>query len=689
MIAFLCLFAAAQATALLGKATAVNEALNEKNRPVTKVINLLKDMQAQLEKEADEDEETYQKVACWCETNDKEKTAAIADAEAHITDLTSTIEELTATSAKLNTEIKNLEAEIAKNQEALDKATAMRQKELAEFNEEEKDMLQSIGALKSAVIVLSKHHEFLQVPEQQMINIAAMLQWQFHKHASLLKGMLTPKEHKMIAAFVQSPGDYFDAEPTFKQSYAPQSGQIFGILKQMKETFETNLSASQKEEMQAQAAYEDLKAAKEAEIKAGTELKDTKTQELADTDEKLAQSKQDLEDTRNSLSADQKFLMNLKETCQMTDQEWEERQKSRAEEIKAVSEALAILSSDDAHDTFTKTFNFVQTKSEVSKDRKNRDEASALLFKAAKANGNPRLAALAARVRLDAFTKVKAAIDDMIAALLKEKADEIKHKDFCTEGLNTNERESELKARDIAELEAEISDLTTTIDELTKSIATLESEIAEMQTQLKRAGEDREMENKDFQGTVADQRETKALLKKAYDVLAAVFKKFIQMEAKSSKQEPAGPPPPPGFKEYKQSSGSGGVMGMLEQIMRDTETLEAEAIKAESDAQKAYETYVKDTNKSIEEKTRDITNKTEEKASKEADKIAAEEAKETAMNEQQQLMNENADLHKSCDFTLKNFEIRQTARDQEVEALRQAKAILSGAKFSMFLQKRA
>merc|ERR1719174_3001296 len=107
-----------------------------------------------------------------------------------------------------------------------------------------------------------------------------------------------------------------------------------------------------------------------------------------------------------------------------------------------------------------------------------------------------------------------------------------------------------------------------TIDELTKSIATLEAEIAEMQTQLKRAGEDREMENKDFQTTVADQRETKALLKKAYDVLAAVFKKFLQVDAKSSKQ---GQPPPPGFKEYKQSSGSGGVMGMLEQIMRDTE----------------------------------------------------------------------------------------------------------------------
>jgi chromosome segregation ATPase len=679
MIAVLCLFVAAEATALRLKATSDNAVFNaeEKNRPVTKVVNLIKDMLAQLEKEAEEDEETYQKVACWCETNDKEKTAAIEEAEARITDLTSSIEEMTATSAKLNTEIKNLEMEIAKNQEALDKATAMRQKELAEFNEEEKDMLQSIGALKSAVIVLSKHHEFIQVPSDQLLNIASMIQWQFHKHRDLVESVLTPKQHKTMTAFVQAPSDYFDAEPTFKQSYAPQSGAIFGILKQMKETFETNLSTSQKEEMQAQAAYEDLKAAKEAEIKAGIELKDKKTQELADTDEKLAQAKQDLEDTRNSLSADQKFLMNLKETCQMTDQEWEERQKSRAEEIKGCSEALAILTSDDAHDTFTSTFNFVQ-KSTVSRAQVVRDHASKILFDAAKKYANPRLATLATRVRLDAFTKVKAAIDDMIAALLKEKADEIKHKDFCTDGINTNERETELKQRDIDELTAKIEDLTVQIDGLTKSIATLEAEIAEMQTQLKRAGEDREMENNDFQTTVQDQRATKALLNKALDVLKAVYaKKFLQV---SAKQEPAGPPPPPGFKKYEKSSGAGGVLGMLEQIIRDTETLEAEAIKGETDAQKAYESYVKDTNKSIEEKTRDITNKTGEKSVAEADKVATEEAKETAMSEAQQLSNENADLHKSCDFTLKNFDIRQEARDQEVEALRQVKAILSGAK---------
>merc|ERR1719281_2105784 len=547
-------------------------------------------------------------------------------------------------------------------------------------------MLQSIGALKSAVAVLSKHHEsFAQVPEASLLDIASTVSFQFRKHAALLKGVVTPSQKKAMAAFMQAPGDYFDAEPTFKQSYAPQSGKIFGILKQMKETFESNLSASQKEEMQNQAAYEDLKAAKEAEIKAGEDQKDTKTQELADTDQTLAQTKQDLEDTRNSLSADQKFLMNLKETCAMTDSEWEERQKARQEEIQACSEALAILTSDDAHDTFTKTFNFLQVK-KTKTGANRRAGAAKVLREAARATHNPQLAALAAHVRLDAFTKVKAAIDDMIAALLKEKEDEIKHKDFCTGGLNVNARAQELKARDIDDLEAEISTLTSTIDELTKSIATLEAEIAEMQTQLKRAGEDRELENKDFQATVADQRETQKLLNSALNVLKAVYaKKFLLQVQTDKKQEPAGPPPPPGFGTYKKQS-SGGVMGMLEQIIADTKTLEAEAIKAESDAQKAYEAFVKDTNASVEEKTRDITNKSDEKAKAEQEKTSAEEAKEAAMNEQQMNKNEEADLHKSCDFTLKNFDIRQAARDQEVEALRQAKAILSGAKFADFLQ---
>ena len=102
----------------------------------------------------------------------------------------------------------------------------------------------------------------------------------------------------------------------------------------------------------------------------------------------------------------------------------------------------------------------MQVSSKSKKQQATRDSAAKVLFQAAKTLHSPRLSALASRVRLDAFTKVKAAIDEMIEALLKEKKDEIKHKDFCTDGLNQNERETELKQRDIEDLEAEIADLT-------------------------------------------------------------------------------------------------------------------------------------------------------------------------------------------------------------------------------------
>merc|ERR1712151_595137 len=224
---------------------------------------------------------------------------------------------------------------------------------------EEKDLLESISALKSAVTVLSKHQggAFLQLPQSHILGVATTIQHEMQKHAAMLKGIISPSQKRTIAAFIQAPQDYFDAKPTFKQSYAPQSGEIFGILTQMLETFEANLSQSQKEEQENQKAYEDLKAAKEAEIAAGQEQIEKKTAELADTDEKNAQAKEDIEDTKKSLSADEEFLMMLKEKCAMTDKEWEERQKTRSQEIQAVSKALAFLSSDDAHDLFTKVFN--------------------------------------------------------------------------------------------------------------------------------------------------------------------------------------------------------------------------------------------------------------------------------------------------------------------------------------------
>merc|ERR1719353_2878318 len=328
-----------------------------------------------------------------------------------------------------------------------------------------------------------------------MMGVKATLKHQVEKHSNLL----THRERRLVTAFIQE-----------DDSYAPQSGEIFGILNQMKESFEENLAETQKDEAANVKAYEQLKAAKEDEIVAGQEQSETKTQELADTDEKLAQSKEDLDDTRASLTEDEAFLMMLKEKCAGTDAEWEERQKTRQLEMEACSKALAVLSSDDAHDLFTKTFNpaFVQT----SMTSERRSKAAAVLSRAADKMNSPRLAAIAMRVRLDAFEKVKKAIDDMVSQLLKEKEDEIKHKDFCVEEFNTNQLQTEKK-----------EDLEMTIKQLTEAIDQLKAEIAEMQVQLKRAGEDREKENKEFQITVADQRATQKLLTAALNILKGFY----------------------------------------------------------------------------------------------------------------------------------------------------------------------
>jgi len=638
-----------------------------KNRPVTKVITLLKDMSKQLEAEVEQDQEVYDKMACWCTTNDKEKTNSIAEAEQRIADLTAAIEEGTAKSSALTTEIANLDKEVAANQAALDKATALRQKQLAEFNAEEKDLLQSIGALKSAITVLKKHNSFVQADmtsemSTALPNIAMMMKHQFHKYGDRLAEVITPSQKKIAEEFMQAPG------------YANQSGEIFGILGNMKDTFEADLSSSQKEEASNQAAYESLKEAKENEIAAGQEQIDKKTDELAATDEKLAQDKVDREDTTATMNADEAFLADLKEKCQQTDAEYEARQKTRTEEIAAVSQALKFLSSDDAHDLFTRTFNFVQ----VSKADNRRMEASALLKKASESLKDPKLSTLAQSVQLDAFTKVKKAIDDMVTALLQEKADEIKHKDFCTSSLNENDSNTSTQKRNLSDLQAKIGELDAKIKSLTSAIEGLQSEIAEMEVQLKRAGENREKENLDFQKTVEDQRATQALLTKTMEVLKGFYQKGSKGVALAQAGQPAGPPPPAGFKSYENNSAGGGVIGMLTQIINDAKAMEAEAVHDEEDAQANYESFVKETNSSITAKNEDIANKSESRATAEGDKAQAETEADNTETELQQLSNEAADLHKACDFTLKNFDIRQEAREQEVEALRTAKSILSG-----------
>merc|ERR1719160_2418951 len=221
----------------------------------------------------------------------------------------------------------------------------------------------------------------------------------------------------------------------------------------------------------------------------------------------------------------------------------------------------------------------------------------------------------------------------MIVDLVAEQKAEVKHKDFCVEEFNSNQLETERKELKKEDLEGKIDDLTMTIKTLGEAIAKLSQEIAEAKIQMKRAGEDREFANKDFQAVVADQRATQKLLGKALAVLESFYGK--QDAAFVQAKQPAGPPPPPGFKPYKKQNG--GVLGAIQGIIDDAKAMEAEAIKSEEDSQAGYENFVKETNASIDAKMKDKVNKSEEKSKAEAGKVDAERQLESTEAELEQL----------------------------------------------------
>merc|ERR1719375_713397 len=138
-------------------------------------------------------------------------------------------------------------------------------------------------------------------------------------------------------------------------SNAPASGEIVGILKQMKDTMEKDLEEFTAQEDSAQQDFEGLKAAKEKEIATLTQAIEEKTKRTGEVAVEIVELKEDLEDTQEDLAKDQKFLADLEKNCVIKKKEWEEIKKMRSEELLAISDTIKILNDDDALELFKKT----------------------------------------------------------------------------------------------------------------------------------------------------------------------------------------------------------------------------------------------------------------------------------------------------------------------------------------------
>jgi len=301
-------------------------------------------------------------------------------------------------------------------------------------------------------------------------------------------------------------------------------------------------------------------------------------------------------------------------------------------------------------------------------------------------SGSPQIALLAASAQLDAFTKVKALIDKMVAELATQQKDEVAKRDWCIDELNSNKRATTAAYDKKDSLQQQMADLTKKIEQLTKDIDSSKAAVAEMMNQMKRASETREAENADFQTTVSDHRIMSMILTKALDRMKQVYALLQQQKPGAPHTQTSATHTDPGNGPAKfannaaKNAGGGKVVAMLEEVLADTRKTEDQSMASEADSQSAYENFMKDSNKSIKQTTQSISDMTGARASAKEELSMAKTDFGQTMTELEGLDQTSADLHKSCDYTMKNFDARQKARADEMDALNEAKNILSGAK---------
>jgi len=686
--------------------------------PIAKVVTLITEMKATAEKEGKADQDSYDKYSCWSLTNEKQKRAAIKANTENVQTQESFVEEAAGTSAQLSTEIKGLASDIGEDTEALDAANEQREKENQEFQAEEADMKETIDLLGQAVTKLQavqllqkqgqhvskqvegeallqvrqvakrvrRHPKFNNMMQKDLFDVLGSLEQVARKEATrqgstleagaLLGEVFLPKKDGSIL-FQNLLNE--DAKPNNlkggaagAKSYNSRSGAIFGILGEMKDEFQRDLSNAQKADFTALVNFQNLNAAKSSEIAAATTQKEMKEGQLADLQSKVAESKESIDASNDALDSDNKFLTNLLESRKKEDEDFALRTKTRSDEIQALGATLEILTGDAARALFSNTINFLQTSTATAARERAMDHASKRamqrLMGVGRKNKNMALVAMAVRVRLDAFTKVKASMSKMMGALKTQQAEEYEKWEECKKEIDETEdeiKEAQEAGNDLAEKHtALVNDLS----ELKTSNEQLRSEVADMEVELKKAGEARKAENMLYQNSISDERATVAVLNMALGKLKS-FYNFAQVDQ-------------PKTAEYSKNSGGGGVMQLLGKIITDAETEAQELAMSETDSQAAYAEFVQDTTDSIETARKGIAEKEKVSAAAKSEKSETEEAQMANKGQVEQLNKLLRGTHVSCDFLLKFFDVRQKARSEEMDAISEATAILSGASFS-------
>merc|ERR1719379_2620827 len=297
---------------------------------------MLQMMVKKVEAEGVKEEELYEKFVCYCKASKGTLAKSIEDAGTKIPQVESEIKEAESEKAQLLEDLSAHKSDREEAKSAMAKATEMREKEAAAFAKEKANDDSNLAALKKALAAIEKGMAggFLQTSAAAVLRRLA------------LSSEISNNDRDTLTAFLTQGNG---------QGYAPASGEIVGILKQMGDTMGKDIADLIAQEEAAKKAYDELMAAKQKEVDSLTKAIEEKTKRAGEVGVVIVNLKEDLDDTAGTLAEDKKFLADLEKNCESKAKEWELRCKTRQEELLALADTIKILNDDDALDLFKKT----------------------------------------------------------------------------------------------------------------------------------------------------------------------------------------------------------------------------------------------------------------------------------------------------------------------------------------------
>jgi len=694
VIAAACLLAVARAAGSWGSSVSHGSAVQDIEfgaNPIRKVVGLLQGMAKKVAAEGEKEKDLFEKFECYCKNGGSDLQQSISSSTAKVPQVQSDIEEDTSKVKQLKQDLKSHQEDRAAAKAAMQSATKQREEEHKKFLASSGEYKSYISALAGAIPAIEKGMGggFLQTKAGAML-----------RQAVDSNTVITDYDKQLVVSFLAGGS-------SASEGYIPASGEITGILKTLKDDFDKSLAEVTTEEDGAVKLFEELVAAKTKQVNAMTESIERKTLRVGELQVEIANMKNDLTETEAALIADQKFLGDMDRNCAEKRKEFEERQKTRGEELVAIADTIKILNDDDALDLFKKTLPGSASAGLIQVNNGNEQKQALEFVRKAQllAPKQPQIdfLAIALQGKKVDFSKVVKMIDDMVALLVTEGADDEHKKEYCE--LQIDAAEDKVK-----DLSKKVADLTTEIDEKEDEMANLAAEIKELVENLRKldksvmeATEQRKSEHDEFVELMASNNAAKELLGYAKNRLNKFYNpslykappkrnvfigeelsefSFVQIREHIIQKDDPGPAPEVGTYAPKGEE-SAGVIGMVDLLVRDLDKEMTEASTDENHAQKEYEEALDDAAKSRAADVKSMAVKEKAKADAEETHTSDKATKKVETKEMMATEQYISNLHGECDWLLQNFDLRKQARSDETDNLKSAKAILSGADFSL------